>query len=132
VVSRNNADFASGHTMQTENGPVSIGYEGQSELNTHTPERLGWHSVVARNEDKDVVGVMHWRKKASGGANAGQVDWVEVDPSFQRMGIGRQMWEHAQAVGVSPSPKHSAERTDKGESWAKSVGGRVPRRKEKA
>jgi len=115
--------------IETPQGPVNVAYEGQSDLNTHTPERLGWHSVVARNEDKDVVGVMHWRKKSSGGPNAGQVDWVEVDPSYRRMGIGRQMWEHAQEIGVRPGPKHSAERTDVGDAWAKSVGGRVPRRK---
>lgn len=119
-------------TVDTENGPVSIGYEGQSDLNTHTPERLGWHSVVARNEDKDVVGVLHWRKKSNSTSrsNAGQVDWVEVDPSYRRSGIGRQMWEHAQELGLRPSPKHSVERTDSGDAWAKAVGGRVPRQRQ--
>jgi len=122
-----NEEFS--RSMETPNGPVTIGYEGESDLNTHTSERLGWHSVIARNEDRDVVGAMHWRKKRSGGENAGQVDWVEVDPSFRRLGIGKQMWDHAHELGLRPAPKHSPERTDAGDAWAKSVGGRVPRRK---
>lgn len=123
-------EFSRGRTIETESGPVTINYEGQSDLNTHTPDRLGWHSVVARDQNADVVGVMHWRKRSSGGENAGQVDWVEVDPSYRRLGIGRQMWEHAQGLGLRPSPKHSTDRTDSGDAWARSVGGRVPRRKE--
>jgi ribosomal protein S18 acetylase RimI-like enzyme len=127
-MSRSDA-FHEARLVSTEAGPVSIAYEGQHEWNNHTPHSAGWHSVVARDEQNDVVGLMHWRKKASGG-KAGQVDWVEVDPSYKRQGIGRQMWEHAQSIGVRPSPKHSNERTDAGDAWAKSVGGPLPRRKQ--
>jgi len=106
-----------------------VSYEGQSDLNTHTPESAGWHSVVARDPHGEVAGQMHWRKKSRGGT-AGQVDWISVEPEHQRQGVGRQMWEHANSLGLRPSPKHSNERTDEGDAWARSVGGRLPRRKE--
>lgn len=106
-----------------------VAYEGQSDLNTHTPDSAGWHSVVARDTEGNVAGAMHWRKKARGGV-AGQVDWIEVSPEHQRQGLGSRMWEHAQSLNLRPSPKHSNERTDAGDAWAKSVGGRIPRRKD--
>lgn len=41
-------------------------------------------------------------------------------------GVGTGMWEYAHAAGLKP--KHSAERTEEGERWAKHVGGDLPPR----
>jgi len=116
--------------MTLSHEQFKIAYEGESDLNSHTPEHIGWHSVVARDPYGDVAGVMHWSKKKRGSLPAGNVDWVEVDPSHQRQGLATKMWEHANEIGVRPSPKHSPDRTDKGDAWARAVGGRLPRRKD--
>ena len=52
---------------------------------------------------------------------------IEVDPDHQRQGIATGMWEHAHSVASRPLV-HSALRTDDGDAWARSVGGRMPGR----
>ena len=105
-----------------------IAYEGQSDLNTYTSPMAGWHSVVARDAAGEVAGQMHWRKRGRGTV-PGRVDWISVEPQHRRQGLATQMWEHAQSLDLRPYPKHSNERTDEGDAWARSVGGRLPRRR---
>lgn len=79
------------------------------------------------------------RAYTSDGAFAGRLTWspkqveeVSVPEDFRRQGIATGMWNHAQQVASEnarvPAPKHSKDRTDAGDAWARSVGGRVPRR----
>jgi len=54
----------------------------------------------------------------------GVIDSVGVLPEHQRRGVATAMWNHAQALGLSP--RHSSKRTEEGHAWAKKVGGEVP------
>jgi hypothetical protein len=65
--------------------------------------------------------------------NAKGIRNVLVSPDQQRRGIATGMYQHAHSLASSnqriPRPKHSADRTKAGDAWARSVGGRIPRRK---
>ena len=73
---------------------------------------------------------------SQGGQRAGEMTWhpkthaitgINVEPGEQRKGLATAMWNMGQ--DIRPKPVHSADRTRAGEAWAKSVGGRLPRRK---
>ncbi len=78
------------------------------------------HKIVAHTPEGHVAGFMEWHAKTH------EVQGVTVHPEHQRQGLATAMWNMGQ--GVSPRPKHSADRTDAGEAWSKSVGGPRPRR----
>ena len=74
------------------------------------------------------------------GSHVGDLLWnakgirnVIVSPDQQRRGVATSLWNHAQTLASEnakiPQPKHSADRTAAGDAWARSVGGRLPRRK---
>lgn len=72
------------------------------------------------------IGSISWHHKT------GEVRGVYVQKEHQRKGIGTALWHQAGAVagttrGVT-TPKHSADRTDAGDAWAHSLGGRLPKR----
>lgn len=81
------------------------------------------HRVTAMQGERQ-VGTMSWRR--------GKIDNIEVDPEFQRKGIATELWnrghQEAAANRSVAKPTHSPDRTDAGDAWAKSVGGRLPRR----
>lgn len=56
-----------------------------------------------------------------------EIQSVDVDPAHRRKGLASAMWNWAQD-NARPKPKHSPDRTDDGDAWARSVGGRLPRR----
>jgi tRNA(Met) C34 N-acetyltransferase TmcA len=65
--------------------------------------------------------------------HSGRIQSIAVTPAHQRRGVATGMWEHAQNLhrqGLVPAPRHSKDRSDQGDAWAKSVGGRRPRRVE--
>jgi hypothetical protein len=75
-----------------------------------------------------------------GGKYAGHLLWtskqirnIDVAPTMQRQGIATGMWNEGHRLAAEnariPAPKHSADRTTEGDAWARSVGGRLPRRK---
>lgn len=74
-----------------------------------------------------------------GGEKLGHMSWdrkrivnIDVDPEHQRQGVATALWNEghrlAGEVQRIPQPRHSADRTTKGDAWARSVGGRLPRR----
>ena len=71
------------------------------------------------------AGEMTWAK-------GGKVLDVTVDHVFQRQGVGTALWKHAHELAASnariPRPKHSNDRTNAGDAFAHSVGGRLPRK----
>ena len=73
---------------------------------------------------KKPVGSMTWNSK--------DVGFIGTQSGFQRLGIATAMWEHGHSLAAEnakiPAPKHSADRTTQGDAWARSVGGRLPRR----
>jgi len=70
--------------------------------------------------------MMSWNSKGITG--------IEVPPDHQRKGIASAMWAEGHRLAETergiPAPKHSSDRTDAGDAWARSVGGRLPRRKQ--
>jgi hypothetical protein len=71
------------------------------------------------------VGSMLWTSK--------ELRNVTVSPDQQRRGVATALWNEghrlaAESSGI-PQPKHSSDRTKAGDAWARSVGGRLPRRK---
>ena len=89
-------------------------------------ERYGSeHNVIARSPEGGFVGNMRWSAK--------QVRNVMVSEPHQRQGVATAMWNEGQRLASEnariPQPKHSADRTNEGDAWARSVGGRLPRRK---
>lgn len=87
----------------------------------HEPPEMGrdYHQVRALDERGWEAGKMLW--------NAKHVLNVGVTPGFERRGIATAMWTYGQQA--TPKPKHSADRTDAGDAWARSVGGKLPRRR---
>jgi hypothetical protein len=79
------------------------------------------HSITALNPTGFPVGSIHWHPETHAITN------VNVRDEEQRKGIATAMWKMGQQI--RPKPVHSADRTRAGEAWAKSVGGRLPRRK---
>jgi len=61
----------------------------------------------------------------------GEIRGVYTTPELQRQGVASSLFSEAQSIagqrGVSV-PKHSSDRTTAGDAWARSVGGRLPRR----
>jgi GNAT superfamily N-acetyltransferase len=82
------------------------------------------HEVAAHTHGGDRIGHLRW--------NRHEIGDVDVHEDFQRQGIATSLFQHAKIVAAEnpriPAPKHSADRTDAGDAWARSVGGRLPRR----
>jgi hypothetical protein len=82
------------------------------------------HKVEARNEYGDWVGELKWHPKT------GEIKNLFVEANERRQGIARGMWDEANRISQSErgvvTPKHSSDRTDEGDAWAKAVGGKVP------
>lgn len=69
---------------------------------------------------------MYWHPKT------GEIKNIGVPSDQQRRGVATQMWREAHRIagetrGVR-APRHSPTRTDAGDAWARSLGGRLPRR----
>lgn len=61
---------------------------------------------------------------------------IDVDEQYARRGVATAMWQEGHRLAEQnariPKPKHSSDRTAMGDAWARSVGGRLPRRKRDA
>lgn len=82
------------------------------------------HRLQARNATGFTVGSMLWDSR--------QIRGLNVIPEAQRRGVATSLWNKghqlaAETKGI-PQPKHSSDRTIEGSAWARSVGGRLPRR----
>lgn len=94
---------------------------------SQTENRSGYVHHITAKADEGTVGEMHWSD-----ARKGQISHIWVDPDRHRQGIATGMWntghEIAKSNGITP-PKHSPDRSDKGDAWARAVSGRrLPRR----
>lgn len=83
------------------------------------------HTIEALDSQGDYLGHMDWHKKS------GKIDNINTKVGMRGLGVASSMYEKAKKLsadtGIS-SPVHSKHRTDKGDAWAKSVGGDVPPR----
>lgn len=84
-------------------------------------ERSRWEGSSADPGTRP-MGSLSWHHKT------GEIRGVYTAPQFQRHGVASALYQDAQQRGVS-TPRHSADRTTAGDAWARSVGGRLPRRK---
>jgi ribosomal protein S18 acetylase RimI-like enzyme len=78
-----------------------------------------WHGSVGR---------MAWHHKT------GEILNIEAYEPWRRQGVATSLLGEARRIagetrGVRP-PRHSADRTDLGEKWARSTGDRLPKRKQ--
>ena len=102
-------------------GPqFELSYHDVTEVYGHSTRT---HQIRAKNDAGDVIGAMTWNAKEIG----------KVFSDRKRQGVATAMWEEAHRLaGESnriPTPKHSGQRTDEGDAWARAVGGRLPRRR---
>lgn len=86
------------------------------------------HRITAHQQvdgETKYAGHLLWSSK--------QVRNIDVAPTMQRQGVATAMWNEGQRLASEnariPAPKHSPDRTNDGDAWARSVGGRLPRRK---
>jgi len=86
------------------------------------------HHIDAHDQDGQMVGSMDWNKRSKRVMN------VSVSTRLRRQGIASNMWDLANQVAKDKGqvgPQHSYDRTDLGDAWAKSVGGRLPQNRMK-
>lgn len=88
------------------------------------------HRIEAFDPDSDFgdwQGHMQWHPVT------GELHDLFVEANVRRRGIATEMWKFAHKVaknaGGTVAPRHSTNRTNDGNSWAKSVSRNVPRRK---
>jgi hypothetical protein len=91
-----------------------------------TQQHPSLHTMEARDASGSYLGHMDWHKKS------GKIDNINVIGRMQGLGVATSMYEKATKLagdtGIK-SPQHSTFRTDKGDAWARKVGGKVPPRK---
>lgn len=91
------------------------------------------HKISAVHKSGEEAGVLRWSSVPKGKKMPrGTITNVVVRSEHQRKGLATEMLKHAQSYSASaglPEPRHSPDRSDKGEAWAKSVGGKLPHRK---
>ena len=83
------------------------------------------HKLTARTERGNQLGTMLWSNK--------HILNIGVSADQQRRGVATALWNEAHRLASElqriPKPRHSPDRTNAGDAWARSVGGRLPRRK---
>ncbi len=81
--------------------------------------------IINRGGKGQVVGTIQWHPRS------GDVNWVRTHQDYRGLGIATTLWEKATKLSADAgikAPQHSRHRTDEGNAWAKSVGGKMPRR----
>lgn len=123
---------AGGHTVRTAArqqegdtrrfGDYELRYRTRDQA--HDDWNSGNHFIEAFHPDEDEpVARMTW----GGSRNPNRIQGLDVRPAHRRNGLATAMWEWGQEM--TPRPKHSDERTNDGDAWARSVGGPLPRRR---
>lgn len=84
------------------------------------------HKVIAE-EGSDYVGELEWYPRGNRA-----ITNLFVEGNYRRQGIATGMWHYAHEIakttrGVQP-PRHSMDRTNDGDAWARSVSKRLPPR----
>lgn len=77
--------------------------------------------IVEASREGNPVGKLIWSAKTK------EIRNIEVDSDHRRQGVATAMWNYANDLDV-PKPKHSSDRTEAGDAWARSVSRRLPPR----
>jgi GNAT superfamily N-acetyltransferase len=111
-MSDNNIDF---EFLKGEPGDPKAPYPN---TNRSFPHRL------LANQDGSTIGKLSWHY------DTGDINDVYVMEKNRRQGIATNLFQHATHLSTQfndvPPPRHSAKRTEAGDSWAKAVGGDIP------
>ena len=102
--------------------PSRKGFFAYHQLEAIAPDAPNKNSPSGRAQ---VVGSIQWHPKS------GDVNWVRTHQDYRGLGVATTLWEKAKKLSADTGikePQHSRHRTDQGDAWAKSVGGKVPRR----
>lgn len=82
------------------------------------------HRLAAVDKRGQEIGHMSWSNRG--------IHYIQA--SQERQGIGTALWNEGHRLAAENpgivKPAHSADRTDSGDAWARSVGGKLPRRKQ--
>jgi GNAT superfamily N-acetyltransferase len=82
----------------------------------------GRHFIEAHHPEDGQVGKLEWM-----GRPPYAIHDLKVNADHQRQGLATAMWNWSQDQ-ARPKPTHSRDRTTMGDAWAKSVGGKLPRK----
>lgn len=80
------------------------------------------HKISVFN-NSGAVGYIEWD------TDSGEVEKVYVGEPFRRLGVGTYLWELATEWAEKNdevAPEHSSRRSEAGDAYARSIGGRVP------
>jgi 8-oxo-dGTP pyrophosphatase MutT (NUDIX family)/GNAT superfamily N-acetyltransferase len=106
--------------------PNSMEAQADKTLNYHRLDAFHENTQDLTQGRGGHAGFLLWHHKT------GEIGSIETLPEHQRRGLATEMLDQARQIasttrGVKP-PKHSNQRTDAGEAWARSTGDRLPRR----
>lgn len=92
----------------------------------HPGERQHWYGSSGVDPGTRPAASLSWHH------GTGEILGLYTEKEHQRQGIATAMYRQAQSVagetrGVT-IPRHSSQRTNSGEAWARSLGERLPRR----
>jgi GNAT superfamily N-acetyltransferase len=96
-------------------------HAGTEWAQAHPAERGRWEGSSVDPGHRPMSS-LSWHHKT------GEIKGVYTAPEHQRQGLASALHADAGQRGVV-APKHSADRTTSGDAWARSVGGRLPRRR---
>ena len=87
-----------------------------------TESEIGYNRVDALHKGK-LIGFLDWHPDL----HEGELQHIEVAPEHRRKGVATAMWNFAK--NQEDAPTHSPDRTDAGESRAKSTNEPLPKRR---
>lgn len=102
--------------------PSRRGFFAYHQIDAVAPDAANKNSKSGKGQ---VVGTIQWHPRS------GDVNWVRTHPDYRGLGVATTLWEKAKKLSADTGikePQHSRHRTEEGEAWAKSVGGKMPSR----
>jgi GNAT superfamily N-acetyltransferase len=103
------------------------------EVSFHHQDTGARHILAAKNSAGEAVGTLLWGKSGDhpinkeDGVGTGEIVNIRVADAHKRQGIATHL--HTLSQQFDPPARHSSNRTDDGEAWARKVGGDLPKRK---
>lgn len=85
------------------------------------PDHFGMGSINASHPEHGDIGLIYWNTDPKyKHEKLGGVTNIQIDPRFQRQGLGTHLYQMAKQV--DPRVQHSSTQTRAGKAWAKKIG----------